>query len=619
MKLIKNLLIVVMAFVLNGCADFLEPESISTFDKKLVFSNVDDARKSTNNIYTQFGEDGYRTRLSITMQANSDINAGGDRYSAKDNYQIIGLNANSGNADLTKAWNSAFAAISDCNFVIDGILESDGYNSTTNPALSEELHQDIGEAYAIRAFWYSQVIYNWGDVPLSRESAKAGLDFNTPKVDRNEILSGLIQDLIDAEPTMKWADQLPQSCQQVNREFVIGLIARLSLQRAGYYLTPELTKEVPSDRAEYYQLAKKYCEKLMTLKDRQLPEDYLQVFKNEHQQITPSNSDMLFEVPFAVGTGDIGYNVGTRIDNADNIQPYGKGGHDFSFTAAYFYSFDEKDKRRDATFAMAEYDKNLIPKIASVAGMGQGKYSKLYCDPPLGNASTKGTGINWPIMRYADVLLMYAEAENELNGPTAAAKEALARVRRRAFDSEDWPEKVDAYINAVSASKESFFNAIVDENAWEFGGELQRKNSLIRWGIYEEKMTQAVEELHALADEAAIDDPSSSHATYIYWRVDNKQLTIYPGVYNSNTPPPTGTINSSIDYTLETTPEGTWNRSNWTKGLLDSGQPDGYSNFIDKQFGPYLTSPIRYIQPIPSVAIDNSDGVLKNDGYGFLD
>ena len=89
MKLIKNLLIVIMVFVLNGCSDYLDPESISTFDKKLVFSNVDDARKSTNNIYTQFGEDGYRTRLSITMQANSDINAGGDQYSAKDNYQII--------------------------------------------------------------------------------------------------------------------------------------------------------------------------------------------------------------------------------------------------------------------------------------------------------------------------------------------------------------------------------------------------------------------------------------------------------------------------------------------------------------------------------------------------
>ena len=53
-------------------------------------------------------------------------------------------------------------------------------------------------------------------------------------------------------------------------------------------------------------------------------------------------------------------------------------------------------------------------------------------------------------MRYADVLLMFAEAENQLNGPTEAAKNALARVRSRAFNRADWPEKVDDYVSSVS-------------------------------------------------------------------------------------------------------------------------------------------------------------------------
>ena len=94
MKQIIKLIIIVIALTFNGCTkDFLDPVSLSTFDKTLVFSNVDDARKATNNVYRQFGEDGYRTRLSITMQANSDINIGGDRNSSKDNYQIIALHA----------------------------------------------------------------------------------------------------------------------------------------------------------------------------------------------------------------------------------------------------------------------------------------------------------------------------------------------------------------------------------------------------------------------------------------------------------------------------------------------------------------------------------------------
>ena len=82
---------------------------------------------------------------------------------------------------------------------------------------------------------------------------------------------------------------------------------------------------------------------------------------------------------------------------------------------------------------------------------------------PLGSTSNKGTGINYTYMRYADVLLMYAEAANENhNGPTPQAKEALKKVRNRAFAAEDQPEMVDTYVDKLT-SKEDFFDAIVKE------------------------------------------------------------------------------------------------------------------------------------------------------------
>ena len=111
-----------------------------------------------------------------------------------------------------------------------------------------------------------------------------------------------------------------------------------------------------------------------------------------------------------------------------------------------------------------------------------------------GKDSSKGTGINWPLMRYSDVLLMLAEAENELNGPTALAKEQLLKVRTRAFSSADQSEKVTNYVNALS-NKEEFFNAIVDERAWEFGGEALRKYDLARWNIYGKKIVETIETL----------------------------------------------------------------------------------------------------------------------------
>jgi starch-binding outer membrane protein, SusD/RagB family len=614
MKLIRNLLIVGVAFLSNGCTDFLAPTSLSTFDTTLIFSNVDDARKATNNIYRQFGEDGYRTRLSITMQGNSDVDVSGDRTSDKFNNMIITLRALSNNDDLNKAWVSAYASIKDCNVVIDGIKASAAYNSN-DAGVKAEMRQYIGEAYTMRAFWYSELVYNWGDVPFPTAAPKAGVDFDLPKTDRNEILSAVIQDLIDAESGMKWADQLPQACQQINREYAIGMIARLSLQRAGYYLKPDMTKAVASaaDRTKYYTLAKEYCQKLMTLKDRPLPADFAQVFKNQCENIYPSNSDMLFEVPFAITTGEVGYNVGMRI--AGGSHPYGTGAHDYAMPLSYFYSFDIKDKRRDATCGLYNLDKDLIPSIVSSTDIAQAKWSKAYCNPPLGSASAKGTGINWPMMRYADVLLMFAEAENELNGPTGPAKDALKRVRQRAFASEDWSSKVDAYVNNLSG-KAAFFNAIVDEKAWEFGGELNRKHDLIRWGNYEEIMQKTVNTLKALGDESAVNSPTATHANYIYWRVDNKKITVYSGVLNSNTPPPNYVAATGADSNGNTLPlVNGWNRSNWTNNLY-STTTNTYNNIIDLKLSPYLVPVIRYIQPIPISAIDNSK-LLKNDGYGF--
>ena len=103
--------------------------------------------------------------------------------------------------------------------------------------------------------------------------------------------------------------------------------------------------------------------------------------------------------------------------------------------------------------------------------------------------STNDDGLNKIYMRYAEVLLMAAEIENELNGPTAAAP-YLKELRKRAFKSEDWGTKVDAYVNGLT-SKEAMFNAIVDEHAYEFCGEMERKQALIRWNLLKTKMDEA--------------------------------------------------------------------------------------------------------------------------------
>jgi hypothetical protein len=121
------------------------------------------------------------------------------------------------------------------------------------------------------------------------------------------------------------------------------------------------------------------------------------------------------------------------------------------------------------------------------------KWSKFWATQSnaLGAESEGNTGMNFPYLRYADVLLMYAEAVNEVeNGVSGAngakAQEALKEVRRRAFPVESYGEKVDGYVNAVSASKETFFEALFNERKWEFGGENMRWKDLVRWNRYAE-------------------------------------------------------------------------------------------------------------------------------------
>lgn len=599
---IKIIIIAVVATIMSSCSDFLEPESLSVFDTNYVFSNVDDARKGVNAIYSHFGQDAFRSRLSNNMTGNTDIERQSGWNSNGDRYQIWNLDALESNRDLEIVWTYAYQSIRDANIAIEG-LEAGGKLESTNVTEANTMNQLLGEAYTLRAYWYSMLTYYFGDVPYVVEAPKAGNEFNLPREDRNVILSGEIQNLIDVEAKMLWADQVPYGIEQVNREYTLGMIARLALQRGGYFLLPDLTMDRESDYLDYYQIAKDYTAKLISLKDRELPQDYRQVFMNQCTFQTPVNSDVLFEVPFAIGNGDVGWNIGVRVEGgATASHSYGSGNNYMSIPPTYYLSFDTTDIRRDVTCSL--YKINPQFEIEFVNGgldIGQGKWSRHFLPSPPGASTAKGTGINWPMMRYSDVLLMFAEAENELNGPTTDAQEALKRVRRRAFDANYWSAKVDNYVSQVSGSKDSFFDAIVDERAWEFGGEMIRKYELIRWGIYSEKVAETVEGLKALADAAF--NGTTQYPDYMYWKVNESgNFTIL----NPNKK-------------VVAPPDDTWTQQSFLLAL--HSDQFTYQEWITKDWENHINGPqpgvARYIFPIPASAIASSQGTLENNGYGF--
>lgn len=606
MKLKIILAIVPLVLIAYSCEkDFLEPKSISSFDTNYVFSNVDDARNAVNAIYASFNQDAFRSRLSNNMTGNTDIETSSGWSSSSDRYQIWNLEATVGNRDLDIVWTYAYSAIRDANVAIEGLTAS-GNLESSDVSVRNTFNHLLGEAHTIRAYWYSMLTYYFGDVPYSITAPKAGSDFNLPKTPRNTILAGEIQAMINVEENMQWRDALPFGIEQVNREYTLGMIARLALQCGGYYLTPELNMVRDNDYLDYYAIAKQYSKKLMDLKDRPLPTDFRQIFLNQCQFVKPAeDSDILFEVPFAKGGGDVGWNIGITVQGGTTAKhDYGSGNNYMHMPPTYYMSFDPADIRREVTCGLWRINTEAEHEHVGSGNISQGKWSRWFLPDPPGKESAKGTGINWPMMRYADVLLMFAEAENELNGPTAEAQNALKRVRQRAFNSADWPLKVDAKVAEVSVSKEAFFNHIVDERAWEFGGEMIRKYELIRWNLYSEKMAETVEGLKKLRDDAIELAEVSNVPDYHYWKVDGAGnfVVLNPDSY------------------LASPPDDTWTRSNFLRDLNDNTFT--YREWITRDWANYIDQGpkpgvVRYIFPIPAVAIENSQGTLKNDGYGF--
>lgn len=584
----------------TSCKKFLETDSPSTFSSQYVYSHEYDIYNAVKGIYALFTlDEGYSTRLSYYNTVNSDVEiiTGASDGGRRD---IAEFTCNTSNSEVLKPWNNLYQAINRANECINGIKNGSLYATNAN------VKQLYGEAVALRAQLYYELVRNWGDVPYKTTPTVSGDNFYLPRTDRDTILTNVINDLIAVEPDMYYADQMSEGIERMNRGFVQGLIARIALARGGYSLHSDaggsLTmKRNETDYTQYYQIANTYCKKLVASNKHTLTPSFKTIFMNECQFLTPKNADVLYEIAFpATYSGEVGYYNGIKM--LAGTHNYGSASGAVAFTPTYFYSFDSTDVRLPVTCALYSLDGTLKQLIVSpTGGIVTGKWCKAFMSSPQGAASSKGTGINWPIMRYSDVLLMLAETENELNGPTDIAKNALTSVRQRAFASTDWPIKVTQYVSNVSANKASFFTAIVNERAWEFGGECLRKFDLIRWNLYGKNIAATRLKLIQMGLDTRLGTGQGAYLTYpdkVYWKYKSDNVTLdIIGLYKKISIPPTG-------YTT----------ANW---LMNLANADGTSpTFITDMYAGYSdntgTAPVRYILPIHQSVIAASLGNLQN-------
>jgi hypothetical protein len=583
-----------------SCKKILQPETPSSFTQDYIFGTEADAKKAVNSVYSMFNADAFTSRVSNNYAGNTDVEVGGVA-AAPDGARrdIWSFEATSANSETLVVWNNAYSAINKANECIEAIQAS---SIGTTPGMK----QLVGEVKVLRAYWYYLLVNHWGDVPFQVSATRAGDNYYLPKTGRDTILAYLVDDLIAAEPDMMWADQLDYGTERINREFTMGMISRLALMRGGYWLYPDMTMKRKDDYLKYYQLANTYCKKLVDTKPHTLS-PFAKVFENINKSIKVTNDDVWYEVAFAPGAGDVGWNMGVTVSAGSHI--YGSGGGTMLLTPSYYHSFDTTDLRLTATCSLVSYDANLLQQPVAPTSIGMNKWNRLLRVGNLGASTAKGTGINYPLMRYTDVLLMLAESENEINGPSALAQNALRIVRQRAFPTALWDSKVTAYIADVAAGKDGFFKAIVNERAWEFGGEFLRKYDLARWNLFGKKVAETVTTLTQMgADAVAGVGPYAGLPDYLYYKRNADGTISFLNRYSRVATPPV------LD------PVTGYIRFNWLRNLYNTTTA-GPSAYVLNQYRGYKdpsgNQPLRYILPIHASVIASSLGALSNDGYGY--
>ena len=641
--IIKTFCLAIGILSTTSCSDFLDQTAPSELPQNSVFESVAYTGFAINKLYGDMAQDEtYSQYLPIIWGLNSDCELvdglGSDTQNTAHNRGAMNYNVSPGWSDIAKMWDAMYGIIENANLAIDGIEKSpliaEGNENRTT------MLRYKGEALTIRAMIYFDLIRIFGDVPMKMEPSQSDLsNVYLSKTDRDEIMDRLITDLEEAIELLPWAGQVSDyTTERVTKGYAHALLANIALTRSGWmirekakegYVTAEYSDAVyptqrcdDATRKQMYELALLHLSAIITNKTHQLnPSVENQWLLINQRTLDNTYHENIFEIPMGMGaTGELGYTVGVRM-NGNTSYGHNSSGK-MKLTAPYLYSFHKGDQRRDIT--CANFDIRQTDGVAKEQLLGNspfaiyvGKWDVRKFDNELANMvatydpdSKWMSGINVVRMRYPQVLLMYAEVMNELAGPTGSytndagitAQEALTEVHNRSFEN---PETEETYLNTITRSKEDFFEAIVDENAWELAGEGFRKYDLIRWNLLVDKIIEFKQ-------------------TYISQVNDGTyQSTLY---FNYSDDAKTKIDASSITY--YGIPEGMsasnyqGSRSSWGK-VDDTQMNTNLPSISSGLVGNSLTGSKdavsvknRYLLPIASTTISASNGVLSNS-YGY--
>jgi hypothetical protein len=602
-----------IALLAGSCKKFLDQRPITEVTAPLVFKDVNTTYQALAGVYSRLvGDAVYGIRVSLYYPLDNDEMQGPTGTSDNDRRDIARYAATPGNAQLTNPFNQLFQGIEFANICIANIPEMEMYKNGTEQE-KKKLQRMLGEALTLRAQFYFEAIRNWGDLPAHflPASVQSGTDAFPARTSMDTLYNKLIADLETAEGLVPWRNEITgigdPLDERITKGTVKGLRARLALFRGGYALRSNGTMQRNADYQSFYQIAKTECNEIMTSGQHSLNPSFKALWKDQvcARTLADPNGELMFQASATGGnaTADtkLGYYNGPRVNNLGNssVNPL----------PTYFYLFDSTDTRRDVTVCHYFTSSTGTRTGQVISNMTDGKYRRDWVTNPVISPSNaiQYFSLKWQILRYADVLLMFAEAENELNGPTTAAYNAINMVRRRGFGKPI--NTPDALVDIPAGlTKADFFKYIVRERALELGGEGIRKYDLIRWNLLGAALNESKANMLKMAASTAMLDPTYMAGYPSYCLTSTLPVSMYAINNTTSDVQSVGGLwfNSLYKTAPTSTPAGT-TRVVWVGTTVNTVCAARFATGYVPGKGELL--------PIPQPAIDANFNLRQNPGY----
>lgn len=476
--LIGSLISISLLFTFSSCND-LEEISYSKITPDNFFNNSDELLSALTGVYDVLQDfNYYQKNMIIVVELPTEMMSNHRWYGSRGAFDFLWWNA--GQVELDYIWMFAYDAVNRANMVID---------RAPSIVMEEPLKKRIiAEAKFLRALNYFYIVRLWGDVPLVLKETTDFNDLYPTRSTKLQVYESIIDDLkyaIANLPNWQVFAGSPDEGRATSGA-AKSLLGKVYLTMAGN----------PLKLTTYYKDAETILKDVIDNEGYGLLPEYADVFKFDSK----NTEEHIFSIQFIGGLGE-----GSGLQDFFNPGDYfgnTSGWAGFTSEPEFIDQFDPSDKRLRQGFLYPYYVNNNGDTMKYLGPNWDCDYTRYYIDEgdtvwyggsdwlgdsegfdmPIINKyneheTADDSPFNVPLLRYADVLLMYAEAINEQRGPNDAAYNAINEVRNRA-----------GLDDLAGLTQEKLRRALINERKFELFGECHGYFDYVRKGILKSEM-----------------------------------------------------------------------------------------------------------------------------------